>query len=65
LEPLVACGAFTAEVLEAPVAPNDAARQQHRAPRTAPLLVHDGSTTELARPRGGAEAGHPGARDEH
>src|SRR5436309_12614610 len=65
LKPFVAPGALAPKVLERPVAPDDAARKEHRAARPVALLQHDRVGAELAGARGGAEAGHPGAGYEH
>jgi hypothetical protein len=62
LQRLVAASALRAELLEASVAPDHAAREQHRAARPRPLLQHDRLGAELARAGSRAEAGHPGSR---
>src|SRR6187551_1314107 len=50
--------AFLLERIERSVAPDDAAREEHRAARSIALLQHDRFGSELARPRGGGQAGH-------
>jgi hypothetical protein len=63
-EPLelgVAVGRFGAEELEVAVAPDDAAREQHRAAGPVALLEHRHVRPELARVGGGAQPGHAGA----
>ena len=65
LEPFVTAGALAPEVLEGSVAPDDTAREEHRAARPVALLQHDWVGAELAGARGCAEAGHPGAGYEH
>ena len=59
----IAAGALGPEILERAVAPDDPAREQHRAARTVALLEHDRFGAELARPRGRDEAGHPRSGD--
>ena len=61
----VAAGAVLPEVVERAVAPDDAAREQHRAADPRTLLHHDRLAPELAQPRSRHEAGHAGSRDEH
>src|SRR5919201_898952 len=59
LEELLAVRALRSEVLPLAVPPHDAAREQHRAARTRPLLEQQRLGAELAQPRRGGEAGHP------
>src|SRR5205085_416911 len=63
LEQRIPAGALRAELLERPVAPDHAAREEHRAAGAVALLEDDGSRPELARPRGRRQAGHAGAGD--
>ena len=65
LQRLVAAWALRAEVVPLDVAPDDAARKQHRPARTRALLDHAGPEAELPRPCGADEPGHPGACDQH
>ena len=65
LQLLVAAGTFSAEVLEGAVAPDDAAREQHRSARARALLDYGRPRPELTGARCRAEAGHPGAGYEH
>ena len=58
LQGRVAAGALGLEVLERSVAPDDAAREEHRAAGAVALLQHDRLGPELARSRGGDQAGH-------
>ena len=54
----VAARALGPELLDRAVAPDDAAREEHRPARAVALLQHHRFRTELARPRGGDQAGH-------
>ena len=65
LQRLVAAGTLGAKVGPFPMAPDDAAREQHRAAGARPLVDETRPQAELARPRGAHEPGHAGARDEH
>src|SRR5207237_5808416 len=64
LEARIAGRAFTPESLEAAVAPDDPARQHHRAARPVAFLEHDGRNAELASARCSAQPGHAGAGDD-
>ncbi len=64
LERRVSAGALGAKLLERAVAPDHAAREQHRAAGPVALLEHERLRPELARPRGRAQAGHSRARYE-
>src|SRR5215470_15612307 len=63
LQTLVSGRALRSEVVPLPKAPDDAAREQHRAAGSRPFLVDDGRGAESAGVRGSAEARHPGAGD--
>src|SRR5207248_7070745 len=63
LQALVAGRALRPEVVPFAEAPDDAAREQHRAARPRSLLVDDRRRAELARTRRRAQAGHAGTRD--
>src|SRR5213592_3125756 len=65
LQLLVAREALGSKVLEGPVAPDDATREQHRAAWARALLEDDRLGAEFASARRRAEAGHPGSGDEH
>src|SRR6188472_2815870 len=54
----VAAGTLRAEVLELAVAPDDAAREEHRSAGTVALLEHDRLGAELTRTRGRGQSGH-------
>src|SRR5207244_11686532 len=63
LERRVAARALVPEGRERSVAPDDPAREQHRAARPLALLEDDRLGAELAQPGGRAETGHTGAGD--
>src|SRR5262249_32150301 len=63
LQAFVAARALGAELLEPPVSPDDAAREQHRPADARPLFADDRAESELAGARCGDEPGHAGARD--
>ncbi len=65
LERLVAAGTVGAEVVPLVVAPDDAAREEHRAAGAHALLDDDRVEAELARADGGDEARHPAPAIEH
>src|SRR6186997_1396176 len=58
LQGRVPARAFLLEGFERSVAPDDAAREEHRAAGPIALLQHDGLGPELPRPCGGGQAGH-------
>ena len=51
------------EALECPMAPDDAAREQHRTTRAVAFLEHERLRTEFPGPRRRRQPGHPGSRD--
>src|SRR4029077_10162010 len=65
LQPLVAARALRPELVEASIAPDHAAREQHRTARPRPLLQHERCRAQLARPRSGAEPGQARAEYPH
>src|SRR6266516_5087552 len=65
LEPWITGRALAPEVVQRAVAPDNGARQQHRAPRPAALLEHSGRDAELPGARGHAQPGHAGACNDH
>jgi hypothetical protein len=64
LKVVVAARALLPEALEIPVAPDHAAREEHRATRPVALLVDDDMCAELAGTHSGGQAGHPRAGDD-
>src|SRR5581483_8956625 len=60
LQVLVAVGTLPPEVVPLAMPPDHAAREQHRAAGTSPLLDEARAQTELARTRGTDEPGHAG-----
>ena len=63
LEPLVAARALGAELVPRSVAPDHAAREEHRPTGPLALLEDDGRRAQLARPSGRDQPGHACPRD--
>ena len=64
LKPRIPVRALVPEIVQRAVAPDDAAREQHRAARPVTLFQHRRRGTKLAGASGRAEPGHARARDD-
>jgi len=65
LERLVATRTLRTKLVPLTETPDDATREEHRAPRTRSLFVHHGRRTELARASRRGQTGHAGPRDDY
>src|SRR4029077_18651150 len=65
LERLIATWTLRTKLVPLTEAPDDAAREEHRAARTRSLLVHHGRRAELASAGRRGQTGHAGPRDDY